>query len=323
MFLEKKPVIVIVGPTAVGKTALALYLAEEFSTEVISADSMQIYRGLDIGTAKPSKEDLRTIPHHMVDIVNPDEKFSVGDYVNLARPIIENLHWKNKVPIITGGTGLYIRALIDGLCSAPGADWKLREKLLQDENRYGRGYLYMKLKEIDPVCTEKIRPGDMVRIIRAIEVYEKTGTPLSKFHVTHAFGEERYAPIFIGLEQERSVLYKKINKRVDEMIDMGLVSETRWLLDNYGDSCVPASRLGYRQMGSYIRGECPLDKAIGLLKRDTRHYAKRQLTWFRRERRIKWFIVKDEKFWYEEVKSSIKDLISSYGVEPNMRLSNF
>jgi len=305
-----KSIIVIAGPTAIGKTALAIYIARRMPAEIISADSMQIYRGLDIGTAKPSREERALVPHHMIDIIDPDQAFNAGNFIEMVDPIVNNILKAGKIPVIVGGTGLYIRAFLYGLCSAPGADWKIRERLFKEEKMYGEGYLYKRLQNIDPELAQKIRPGDLVRIVRALEVYEKTGKPLSYFQKIHV-KRASYNIIFIGLIRDRQVLYEMINRRVDRMIDEGLIEETRWLLDTFGEGCVPARRLCYKEIGGYIKGLYSLDKAIYLVKRNTRHYAKRQLTWFRHERGIRWFNVKDDLSHYEEIENYIKSILAN------------
>ncbi len=308
-------IIVIVGPTAIGKTALALHiarsmLARSMAVEIINADSMQIYKGLDIGTAKPTREERALVPHHMIDIINPHEAFNVGDFIEMVDPVVNDLLAKGKIPVIVGGTGLYIRAFLYGLCSAPGADWKIRERLLQEENKYGEGYLYRRLSHVDPYLAQKINPKDLVRITRALEVYEKTGKPLSHFQKIH-IKRPRYNVIFIGLTQDRRTLYDRINRRVDKMVQSGLVEETRWLFNTFGEDCVPARRLCYKEIGGYIKGLYSLEKAIYLVKRNTRHYAKRQLTWFRHERGIRWFNVKDDLSCYKEIEEYIETFFAA------------
>lgn len=307
------PLIVIGGPTATGKSALAVYLAKLFDTEIISADSMQIYKGLDIGTAKPSKEDMNAIPHHMIDIVDPDVRFSTGEYVSLARPIIEGLHGRRKIPVVAGGTGLYIRALIDGLCEAPKADWRVRKRLLSAEEKHGRGYLYRRLRDVDPLSAERIEPNDTSKIIRALEVYETAGIPLSSIQEIHGFKERRYDPlIFIGITLERKNLYKRIEERVDRMIEAGLEVEVRRLVDSGGGSLPAMQGLGYKQLAGYVRGEYSFDEAVRLFKRDTKRYAKRQLTWFRREERMRWYTVKEDMSHFEEIAGDIGNKISNF-----------
>lgn len=291
---KKGPLIVIVGPTAAGKSALAIYLARFFGTEIISADSMQIYRGMDIGTAKPSGQEMKVVPHHLISIIDPDAKFSVGEYVRRARPIIAGLHEQGKIPIVAGGTGLYVRALVDGLCEAPRTDWVLRKRLLSEEAEHGKGHLYRRLCEVDPVSAGRTKPNDTVRVIRALEVYESGGVPLSDIQEVHGFKEQTYDPLIIGITLERKDLYQKIEERVDRMMETGLEAEVRGLIAIYGDSPLPMQGLGYKQLAGYIKGMYSLEDAIRLLKRDTRRYAKRQMTWFRRDDRIRWYTAKED-----------------------------
>lgn len=307
---ENKPLIVIVGPTAVGKSALAIYLAKLFETEIISADSMQIYKGMDIGTAKPSREEMEAIPHHMINIIEPNARFSAGEYVSLARPVINSLHDRGKIPVVVGGTGLYVRALLDGLCDAPKADWLLRKGLLSEEEKQGKGYLYNRLCKVDPISAGKIKPNDTVKVIRALEVYESAGLPLSKIQENHGFRERQYSPLMIGLTMDRKKLYKRIEDRVDRMVKTGLESEVRSLMNSSDDGSVPLIHgLGYKQFAGYIKSMYSMEEAISLLKRDTNRYAKRQLTWFRRDERTKWYTVQDDMSHMGEIAENIKNQI--------------
>lgn len=303
---ENKPLLVIAGPTASGKSALAIYLAEVFNGEVISADSMQVYEGMDIGTARPSTEELAKVPHHMISIIRPGEPFSVGGYVRLVRPLIANLHKHGKLPILAGGTGLYIRAVVDGLCEAPEADKEIRRKLLKEEEYQGNGYLYKRLCEVDPVSAGRIEPNDIVRIMRALEVYEISGMPISEIQSAHGFLEGQYDYLMIGLTMDRKELYKRIEVRVESMIEKGLEAEVRGLIDKGYESFLLMNGLGYKQIAGYIKGWYSLDEAVNLLKRDTRRYAKRQLTWFRRDNRIRWYEVKDDCSHYLEIEHEIR-----------------
>lgn len=306
---KKRPLIVIVGPTASGKSGLAICLARLFDTEIISADSMQVYRGMDIGTAKPSGEEMEAVPHHMISIIEPDTRFSVGDYVSRARPVITGLHKRGKIPIVAGGTGLYVRALVDGLCEAPKTDWVLRKRLLSEEAGHGQGYLYRRLCEVDPVSAGRTKPNDTVRIIRSLEVYESGGVPLSDIQEVHGFKERLYHPVIIGITLERKDLYQKIEERVDRMMEAGLEAEVRGLIAIYGDSVFPMHGLGYKQLAGYIKGMYSLEDAIRLLKRDTRRYAKRQLTWFRRDDRVQWYSAKEDLSHLEEIGRDMRSVL--------------
>ncbi len=306
MKIPLNPLLVIASPTASGKSALAIYLAELFNGEVINADSMQVYEGMDIGTAKPSVGELARVPHHLISIVKPGEPFSVGEYVRLVRPVISALHGHGKLPIIAGGTGLYIRAVIDGLCEAPEADKEIRRKLLKEEEDHGKGYLHKRLCEVDPLSAGRIEPNDTVRIMRALEVYEISGMPISDIQNTHGFGEKPYDYLMIGLTMDRTELYSRIERRIDSMIETGLEAEVRGLVDKGYESFILANGLGYKQIAGYIKGWYSLDEAIRQLKRDTRRYAKRQLTWFRRDTRIRWYEVKNDCSHYADIEHEIR-----------------
>ncbi|MDP3260608.1 MAG: tRNA (adenosine(37)-N6)-dimethylallyltransferase MiaA [Thermodesulfovibrionales bacterium] len=278
-------VIILLGPTGVGKTEVSILLAKALDTEIISADSMQIYRGMDIGTAKPSEEQRMNIKHHMIDSVSPVEPFSVGRYIEDVKPIIENLHKENKIPIIAGGTGLYIKAMTRGIFSGPSADWKLREELaLLEEGQDGALYSY--LQELDPEAAAKIMPADTRRIIRAIEVCLKTKQGMSELQqkLTRPLP---YEFIKIGLTRDRKELYKMIEERVDKMIDAGLVEEVKKILGMKPDK-TPMQAIGYKEIAMYLNGEIPLEEAVRLIKRNTKRYAKRQFTWFNKEEDIHW-----------------------------------
>ncbi|MCC7203026.1 MAG: tRNA (adenosine(37)-N6)-dimethylallyltransferase MiaA [Nitrospirae bacterium] len=305
-FAKRRPLLVIAGPTASGKSDLAIHLAGVLNGEVISADSMQVYEGMDIGTAKPAKEDLARVRHHMLGIVSPGKRFSAGEYVRFVRPVIERLHRDGKMPILTGGTGLYIRAVVDGICEAPQADKELRRRLLKEEEERGSGYLYKRLQDVDPVSSARIKPNDTVRIIRALEVYEITGVPISDIQDTHGFGERPYDTVMIGLAMDRKELYKRIERRIDRMMENGLEAEVRGLIDNGYEAFILTNGLGYKQIAGYIKGWYSLDESIRLLKRDTRRYAKRQITWFRRDRRIRWHDVKDDCSHYQDIERDIR-----------------
>jgi tRNA dimethylallyltransferase len=312
-----KQLIVIAGPTATGKSALAVYLARLYETEIISADSMQVYKGMDIGTAKPSAEEMGGIRHHMISIVEPDTGFSVGEYVRLSRTVIEMLHGRGRIPVVAGGTGLYIRGLVDGLCELPEADPRIRKRLFEDEDRHGKGYLYSRLSEDDPVSAGRIESNDVVKIVRALEVFEIAGVPISKIQASHGFKEKQYSPVMIGLTMERKTLYEKIEKRVDNMTEQGLEEEIRKLISRYGNSPPLMNGLGYKQFAGYFNGRYSREDAVSLLKRDTKRYAKRQFTWFNRDYRIKWFTVKEDLSHYEEIAEEVKRMLSVIRSENN------
>lgn len=301
-----EPIVAVVGPTASGKTELGLYLATELNGEIVSADSMQVYQGLDIGTAKiePGK---RTVPHYLIDVVGPNEDFSVADYKELATLVIDEIRKKGKRPIFVGGTGLYLQTVLDGLLfPEPQRDERLRKKLIDQAKELGNEYLYRRLLSCDEESARKIHPNDVRRIVRALEVYIKTGTPLSKLQAKHREKKPRYDTIWIGLISDRKILYERIDCRVDEMIKTGLIEEVTKL---YQGGLEPKSTayqaLGYKEIIWYLKGFVTLSEAIRILKRDTRHYAKRQLSWFRRNDRIKWFDYGD----YEDKMELCKDVV--------------
>lgn len=287
-------VIILLGPTGVGKTEVSILLAKALNTEIISADSMQIYRGMDIGTAKPSKEQRMSVKHHMIDVISPSESYSVGRYIEDVTPVIDELHRKGKIPIVAGGTGLYIKAMTRGIFSGPSADWKLREELASLEEGQG-GALYSYLQKLDPEAASKIMPADTRRIIRALEVCLKTKKGISEFQ-QKLTTPLPYEFIKIGLRRERKELYRMLKNRVDKMIDEGLVEEVKKLTSlvsnsklqtpNFELSCMQA--IGYKEIAMYLNGEIPFEEAIRLIKRNTKRYAKRQFTWFKKEEDIHW-----------------------------------
>ncbi len=278
-------VIILLGPTGVGKTGASILLAKSLNTEIISADSMQIYRHMDIGTAKPSADEMRVVRHHMIDIVEPSESFSAGCYVDRAVPIIEGLHARGKIPVVVGGTGLYIKAMTRGIFSGPSADWALREELLTMEKKE-KGSLYSYLQKLDPEAASNVMEADIRRIVRALEVCLKTETGITRLQkeLTRPLP---YEFIRIGLTRERRELYRLIEDRVDSMLSRGLLNEVRdLLLLNPGKTALQA--IGYKEIISHLRGECSMDEAVRLVKKRSRNYAKRQLTWFRGETGILW-----------------------------------
>lgn len=288
------PLLFIVGPTGVGKTKVAIQLALALGTEVISADSRQIYRGMDIGTAKPTRDEQKKVGHYMIDILNPDESFSVGEYRRRVLPIIEDMQGRGMMPLIVGGTGLYVKGILYGLCPGPQADWSLRKKLLGEEEQFGEGYLYKKLTEIDPEAARRIKQRDKVRIIRALEVFYLTGNPISNVQQAHSFKETGFTSLIFGLSMERRLLYRRIEERTDNMISEGLIEEVKGLLDKgYNEDLNSMQGLGYRHIVDYLRGRYDLAEAIRLFKRDTKRYAKRQFTWFRKEKRVEWVDIRE------------------------------
>jgi tRNA dimethylallyltransferase len=282
------PILIIAGPTAVGKTDASLLLAREIGAEIVSADSMQIYRYMDIGTAKPTPEQRKLAYHHMIDIVEPDQPYSVGDYLRDARTVIDSVISAGGVPIVVGGTGLYIRALMRGLFHGPPADLDLRAQLLQREAE-GPGILYEDLIKVDAESAIKIHPNDLRRTLRALEVYHLRDKKLSDFQKEHAFQDRPYTFRLLFLVRSRPELYARIEKRVDQMIAEGLEAEVKALIDRgYRPDLSSMQGLGYKHFMNQALGKTSRDGAVDLLKRDTRHFAKRQFTWFRREPDAVW-----------------------------------
>lgn len=277
----EKPLIVITGPTATGKTDFSLKLARRIGGEIISADSMQVYKGLDVGTDKVSKEIRKEIPHHLIDVVSPKEKFSVADFVKLSDKAIEEIRKRGKYPIIVGGTGLYIKSLLYGLPQTPPSDSKIRERL----SKLSTEVLYKKLKEVDPKYAEKIGEKDRKRTIRALEVFEITGKPISSFKQHQE--KPRYEFLGYFLYRDRKELYKRIEDRVDSQIKRGLVEEAKWLL-SFGKDTTAFQALGYKELLPYLEGKTSLEEAVKTLKRRTKEFAKRQFTWFKKEPKFKW-----------------------------------
>jgi tRNA dimethylallyltransferase len=286
--VEKKPkIVIILGPTAVGKTDLALDLASEFGGEIISADSMQVYRHLDIGTSKPSPRERERVPHHLIDVVNPDEEFSAARFNEMAGSIIRDLEGKKAV-FVVGGTGLYVRTLAGGLIDGP--DERLRKSYREALEREDRGSLYGRLVEVDPRAAERIHPRDTVRIVRALETAALTGEPISEKQKRHGFRDVRYETLKIGLYRDREELYRRIDVRAVQMVESDLVGETeRILAMGYHEILKPLQTLGYRHVIRYLKGGMALEEALRSMQRDTRHYARRQMTWFRGEAGIEWF----------------------------------
>ena len=299
----QSPLVVIVGPTAVGKTRLALRLAGELGAEIVSADSRQVYRGMDIGTDKPTAEERQRVPHHLVDIVNPDEEFTLARYQDMAYAAIDDVLARGRVPLLVGGTGLYIKAVAEGW-SIPRVrpNEALRTELYREAEVEGGVALHARLRQVDPVAAEKIDPRNVRRVIRALEVYLEAGRPISELQRRRP---PPYRVLQIGLTMERAALYRRIDQRVDRMIETGLVEEVRGLVEQgYGYDLPAMSGLGYRQVGSYLRGEISLEEAIRLIKRDTRRFVRQQYNWFRLDDEgIRWFQALDDP--YERIKGVI------------------
>ncbi len=285
------PLVALVGPTAVGKTALSLRLAEEIRAEIINVDSVQVFRGLDIGAAKPSPEEQQKVPHYLIDVVDADEPFDAADFVRRAMGIIRSITSRGKVALLVGGTGLYLRSLLEGLAPCPGRNPMVREMLHKIQTGQGKGALHELLARIDPEAAERLHPNDTFRIKRALEVYYQTGEPMSIWQKRHRIATGQRLPcIKIGLTRPRKELYERINARIEAMLDAGLLQEVKSLLDRgYSPRLKPLQSLGYRHMIPFLKREISFNEALAQMKRDTRHYAKRQLTWFRADPEIRWF----------------------------------
>jgi tRNA dimethylallyltransferase len=279
----------IVGPTGAGKSALAMEVAERADCEIINADSRQFYRGMDVGTAKPSAEDRARVPHHLIDVRDPDETLDVAEFARLARAEIEGIAVRGRHPLVVGGSGLYLRVIRGGIFSGPAASTEVRSRLGKVAEERGVAHLHSQLREIDPEAANRIGVNDRYRIVRALEVFELTGETISAHQRRHQFADLGYDTLTVGVEVDRKKLYEAIDNRFDAMIAAGLVEEVRALVDaGYSPGKAPLSTIGYKQMAAYLRGEVELDEAIALAKQESRRLAKRQLTWFRREPQIVW-----------------------------------
>lgn len=286
--VAKIPLLVICGPTASGKSGWAIQLAQEFDLEIISADSRQVYRQMDIGTAKVSKEEKALVPHHLIDVVDPDQAFSVADYVDLAHPLIEDIFQRGKLPCVVGGTGLYIQALVGGLAEVPTGNDELRAQLHLKEEEGGAGTLHRLLQEVDPAAAEIIHPRNVVRLVRALEVYYLSGRRLSEFKDEHRFADQCYQTLKFAPSLDRAELYRRIDQRVIQMLECGLLEEVESLLDRYDPQLKAMKTLGYREAIEYLRGERNYTQMVEMIQTRTRQYAKRQLTWLRKDQETIW-----------------------------------
>ncbi len=292
---DKTNLIVVVGPTAIGKTKISIELAKILNGEIVSADSMQVYKYMDIGTAKPTLEERQGISHHILDVVEPDQDFNVAIYQKIAKEAIDHIYEKDKLPIVVGGSGLYINSIVYPLDFTDAKeDQELRDKLYRVVDKKGNLFLHQKLMKVDPVTGKKVHPNDVKRIVRAMEIYHLTGKPMSEYRQNLKNAEIPYELAMIGLTMDRSKLYDRINRRVDEMIQKGLVYEVQELLNKgYGKDLISMQGLGYKELIEYIEGKSSLEEAVEIIKRDTRRFAKRQLTWFRKDKRIYWIDIED------------------------------
>ncbi len=307
-----KPLVAIVGPTAIGKSRIGLEIAKTLHTEILTADSCQVYQGMDIGTDKPTPAERQAVPHRLIDLVAPDQAFNVGDFRRHALQDISRLHNQGLLPLVVGGTGLYIRGLLRGLCPGPPANWPIREALTQEAKEQGWSFLFQKLQRVDPELAKRLHPNDQPKLLRGLEVYHTLGIPLSQVQQQHQFQESPYPYLLIGLSMDRQALYHRIEARVEWEIEKGLVQETQQLMEQgYSRTLGSMKGLGYRQFSGYLAGEYSYEEAVRLLKRDTRHFAKRQITWFRKEPAIQWVTV-DESDRPERTAERVLTMINNF-----------
>jgi tRNA dimethylallyltransferase len=307
---SKPRLLVLIGPTAIGKTRLSLELAVKYECEIISGDSMQVYRGMDIGTAKASKAERRLVPHHLIDIHDPEDPFSVAEFQELVRDLIPEIHERGKLPFIVGGTGLYIESVCyDYRFTDVGMDQQFRDDQDAFADQSGEEALHDKLRAIDPESAERLHYNDRRRVIRALEIAHVSGVPLSE-HMANQTKESPYELCIIGLTMDRALLYKRIEERIDAMMETGLIEEVRSLLAaGCPRDTVSMKGLGYKEIVSFLEGELSLEAAVNLLKRNTRRYAKRQLSWFRHMKEINWVEVTDQTNFSAHLKK-ISDIIT-------------
>lgn len=296
----KKPLIVLTGPTAVGKTSLSISLAKAVNGEIISADSMQVYKGMDIGSAKIRKEEMQGVTHYLVDILEPEEEFHIVKFQELAKAALEEIYAKSKIPILVGGTGFYIQAVTRDIdFTQAEQETSYREELEQFAKEKGAEYLHEKLREVDSKSAENIHANNVKRVIRALEFYHQNGTPISEHNEEQKQQTSPYNLAYFVLTAPREILYERIDRRVDQMMEEGLLEEVKSLRERgCHRGMVSMQGLGYKEILAYLEGEYPLEEAVRILKRDTRHFAKRQLTWFRREQDVIW-VDKEQFHWNE------------------------
>lgn len=292
---QKIPLVVLAGPTASGKTAAGVRLCQLLDGEVVSADSMQIYRGLTVGTAKPLPEEMQGIPHHLIDFLEPTEPFSVADYVELAHRTIADIHARGKLPIVVGGTGLYLSSLVDNIQFAQeDGDEQVRARLRQQAAEQGVQALWERLREVDETAAQRIHPNNVGRVVRALEVYETTGVPISRQQELSRSQPSPYRACMLALNyRDRQHLYDRINLRVWLMAQQGLIEEAKELLERTPGALTSLQAIGYKEMARYLSGEESLDEALDRIRMESRRYAKRQLTWLRRDERYRWFYPDD------------------------------
>ena len=304
--IDKPNVVVICGPTALGKTAVAIDLAGRFASEIISADSMQVYRYMNIGTAKPTPDEQAQVPHHMIDVVDPDECFDAKQFATMARKKISGLHCLGATPFVVGGTGFYIKALVHGLFGVEITDLQVRSRLKEEVETHGSQKLHKRLQDCDPDSALRIHPNDTYRVIRALEIYELTGAAVSDLHRAHRFKDNPFRVLKIGLYMDRERLYNRIDQRVDDMVKAGLVDEVKMLLDRgYSSDLKSMQSIGYRHMIDFIEGRLSWERTLSVLKRDTRRYAKRQIAWFKADPEVVW----STKERINDIRQKIKEFL--------------
>jgi tRNA dimethylallyltransferase len=289
MLESLEPLLIIAGPTATGKTAAAIDVAHRFGGELVGADSVQVYRGFDIGSAKPTPEELGDVAHHLIDVFDPDQDVDAVAYAELADAAIAAIRGRGRLPIIVGGTGLWIRALVRGLVDVPPVDQEIRQRLEAAATREGALALHARLSKVDPISAETIHPNDIVLIVRALEVYEQTGTPLGALRAKHALGQPRYDAVFVVLDMDRERHATVIEKRAGQMLGAGWIEEVRTLRTRWGDDIRPLGSVGYREVQAHLRDDVPLDETLRQIRKSTRIYARRQRTWFKSEPGVSWW----------------------------------
>lgn len=312
----KQPLIVLTGPTSVGKTALSISLAKAVNGEIISADSMQVYQYMDIGSAKIMAEEMAGVRHYLVDVLLPDEEFHIVRFQEMAKAAMEEIYSRGKIPILVGGTGFYIQAVTRDIDFTEGdQDNAFRERMEKLAKERGAEYLHGLLQQADPKSAQEIHANNVKRVIRALEFYEKNGSPISAHNEAERQKESPYQLAYFVLNAPRELLYERIDRRVDQMMEAGLLEEVRMLRDRgYHRGMVSMQGLGYKELLAFLDGECSLEEAVRILKRDTRHFAKRQLTWFRREQEAVWIQKEDYAFDEERILKKMLDICEEKGV---------
>lgn len=312
----KKPLIILTGPTAVGKTRLSIALAKKINGEIISADSMQVYRYMDIGSAKIKPEEMEGVPHFLVDCLNPDEEFNVVRFQKMAQAAMEDIYARHKIPILVGGTGFYIQAVTGAIdFTEHGEDDCYRKELEQLANEKGADTLHEMLKQVDPDSAVAIHANNIKRVIRALEYYKQTGEPISAHNQEQREKESPYNLAYFVLNDDRKKLYQRIDQRIDEMLEEGLVEEVQRLKEmGYHKEMVSMQGLGYKEILSYLDHTWSLEEAVYVLKRDTRHFAKRQITWFKREKKVEWFYKPDYQYNEEKILNAMVHSLKDKGI---------